>query len=309
MKKELYTAACLLLLASCSDSASEQIKPEGRLYPVQYNVCLDKEILPFSSTRRMPETNVPEPIAVEQELDSLCSSIEYVVYDGNSSSAPLKHRTYHTGDEDFGIIYDTLPEGSYRVSFLAHQAKSAAFAGNVFSFDSITDTFLDTTSFIIGEEDSDISRDITLRRIVCRVELRASDAVPEDIGRFDISVTNHSSAVSILSGEGIASSSAKMFSYGFETSDIGKTGKTHSFLTFIPAATTKLTAVTSALSTEGKVLRSRTIADILPIADKIIRYTGRLYTFPGPNEAEGTFTLSIEGGGVWSDEEEIELAE
>lgn len=308
-KKVFYAAACLSLLTACNNSDLEQIEPTERLYPVRFSVQLDKEILPFSSTRSMPETDVTEPTA-EPELGDLCSVIEYIVYDSDDeTSTPVKRRTYNTDAEDFGIVYDTLPEGNYRVCFLAHQAEDATFADNVFSFDEMTDTFYDTASFTIGEDDDEISSDITLERIVCRIEFRASDAVPEGIKRFDISVTNHASKLSILSGEGVASTEEKKFSYDFVDTDTNETGKTHSFLTFTPPADTKLSAVISSVGADEEVLRSWTVSGIAPISDKVIRYTGTLYTPPGPNEAENTFSLSIGSGGKWSAEEEIELTE
>lgn len=305
----LYAAVCLSLLAACSDSNSERIEPTKRLYPVQFSVQLDKEILPFSSTRSMPETNVAEPTAAEPELSDLCSVIEYIVYDSDDTSTPVKRRTYNTNAEDFGIVYDTLPEGSYKACFLAHQAEDVAFTDNIFSFDEMTDTFYDAASFTIGEDDENISKDITMERIVCRIEFRASDAVPDDVKRFDISVTNHASDLNILSREGIASATEKKFSYNFVDTDTGETGKTHSFLTFAPPAGTKLSAVIASVGADEEVLRSWTIGDISPISDKIIRYTGTLYTPPGPNEAENTFSISIGSGSDWSEEEEIELTE
>ncbi len=307
----LYAAACLSLLAACSDSDPERIEPAKRLYPVQFSVQLSKEILPFSSTRSMPETDVAEPTVAEPELSDLCSVIEYIVYDsgGDDTSIPVKHRTYRIDAEDFGIVYDTLPEGSYKACFLAHQAEEVTFADNIFSFEEVTDTFYDTASFAIGKDDEDISRDITMERIVCRIEFRASDAVPEDVKRFDISVTNHASKLGILSGEGIASTNEKTFSYNFVDTDTGETGKTHSFLTFMPSTDTKLSAVISSVDANEEVLRSWTVGNISPISNKVIRYTGTLYTPPGPNEAENTFSISIGNGAEWSEEEEIELTE
>ncbi len=309
MKNVFYAVACLSFLTACSDSDSERIEPTERLHPVQFSVQLDKEILPFSSTRSMPEVDVAEPTAVEPELSDLCSVIEYIVYNSDDAASPVKRRTYNTDAEDFGIVYDTLPEGNYRVCFLAHQAEDVSFADNIFSFDEMTDTFYDTASFTIGEDDESLSQDITLERIVCRIEFCATDAVPENVKRFDISVTNHASKLGILSGEGIASADEKKFSYTFVDTDVSETGKTHSFLTFTPAEGTKLTAVISSVGADEEVLRSWTVSNISPISDKIIRYTGTLYTPPGPNEAENTFSLSIGSGGQWSDEEEIELTE
>jgi hypothetical protein len=56
-------------------------------------------------------------------------------------------------------------------------------------------------------------------------------------------------------------------------------------------------------------MRRRIVSDILPIANKVIRYTGILYTPPKPDESENTFNLIIDNNGEWSEPEEKELPE
>ena len=84
-KKELCAVACLFWLAGCSDPASDEIEIVKNLFPVQFSVQLQKEVLPFSSTRSMPPNTVPEPTVPDgdnpdKELKELCSAIEYLVY-------------------------------------------------------------------------------------------------------------------------------------------------------------------------------------------------------------------------------------
>ena len=58
-KKELCAVACLFWLAGCSDPASDEFEIVKNLFPVQFSVQLQKEVLPFSSTRSMPPNTVP----------------------------------------------------------------------------------------------------------------------------------------------------------------------------------------------------------------------------------------------------------
>ena len=79
-KKDLYALACIFWFAGCSSPASVEIEIVQNLFPVQFSVQLQKEILPFPLTRSMPPNTVPEPTVPdedtsEKELIDLCSRI------------------------------------------------------------------------------------------------------------------------------------------------------------------------------------------------------------------------------------------
>ena len=102
-KKELCAVACLFWLAGCSDPASDEIEIVKNLFPVQFSVQLQKEVLPFYSTRSMPPNTVPEPTVPDgdnpdKELKELCSAIEYLQRRrpagvGKTPDLPCRHRT------------------------------------------------------------------------------------------------------------------------------------------------------------------------------------------------------------------------
>lgn len=313
-KKELCAVACLFWLAGCSDPASDEIEIVKNLFPVQFSVQLQKEILPFSSTRSMPPNTVPEPTVPDEdnpdkELKELCSAIEYLVYKDDDQPELVKHRTYHADTEpDFGIVYDTLSAGSYQVYLLAYQAGKATFSANTFSFDELSDSFYKRQELQLKEGD-EANVDISLQRIVSRIEFKAADKIPEDIVLFELAVSNHPDRLDILTGKGIVSSATSNFPYKFETEEKGQSGKIHSFYSFIPAGDEKISVTLTATGPDNQVLRKRTVTDIIPIPNKIIRYTGILYTPPKPDETENTFNLIISNNGEWDKPEENELPE
>lgn len=313
-KKELCAVACLFWLAGCSDPASDEIEIVKNLFPVQFSVQLQKEVLPFSSTRSMPPNTVPEPTVPDgnnpdKELKELCSAIEYLVYKKGDQLELVKHRTYHANTEpDFGIVYDTLPAGNYQIYLLAHQSQKATFSENAFSFDELSDSFYNGQELQLKEGD-ETNVDINLQRIVSRIEFKAADKIPEDIVRFEQAVSNHPDRLDILTGKGIVSSGPNDFSYEFKTEEKGQSGKIHSFYSFIPTGDEKISVTLTATGPDNQILRKRTVADIIPIANKIIRYTGILYTPPKPDETENTFNLIIGNNGEWDEPEENELPE
>ncbi|WP_370862650.1 FimB/Mfa2 family fimbrial subunit [Parabacteroides faecis] len=313
-KKELCAVACLFWLAGCNDPASDEVEIVKNLFPVQFSVQLQKEVLPFPSTRSMPSNAFPEPIVPDKEnpdkeLKDFCSTIEYLVYDKNDLEEPVKHHIYNVEtDNDFSIVYDTLPAGNYQVYFLAHQSKKSLFVKNTFSFDKLSDTFYGTKVFNV-EKTEETNMDIDLERIVSRIEFKAIDPVPDVIKQFDISVKNYPAKLNILTKEGLASSEEQSFTYLFKSEDKGQTGKTHSFYTFVASGSKRISATLTSTDIDGQVMRCRTVTDILPIANKVIRYTGILYTPPKPDDSENTFNLIIGNNGEWSESVENELPE
>lgn len=313
-KKDLYALACIFWLAGCSSPASDEIEIVQNLFPVQFSVQLQKEVLPFSLTRSMPPNAIPEPVVPdeggsENELGDLCSTIEYLVYKDGNQPELVKHRTYRADTEpDFGIVYDTLPAGNYQVYLLAHQSKQATLSENVFSFDEPSDSFYKSQSLHL-KEGNETNVDICLQRIVSRIEFKAADKIPGNIARLELSVGCYPSQLEILTGNGRISSASNNFSYEFRTDEKGQPDKIHSFYSFIPANDEKISVTLTSIAQDNQIMRKRTVTGITPIANKIIRYTGILYTPPKPDETENTFNLIIGNNGKWDEPEENELPE
>ncbi|MCD8268270.1 MAG: hypothetical protein LUD46_07240 [Parabacteroides sp.] len=322
-KKELYALACIFSFAGCSSPNPDESVIVENLFPVQFSVQLQKEVLPFYPTRSMPDNTIPEPTVpnpsdpdkdqpdnpTDKELSELCSTIEYVVYNSNNPTEPVNHHIYNNVEtEDFGIIYDTLPAGTYKACFFAYQSEKATFSDNVLSFDRLSDSFYETESFTVGEG-LESAMSIDLRRIVSRIEFKATDQVPDEIEKFEMKISNYPNRFDLLTGEGITSETEQTFTDSFASEDKGKTGKIHSFYSFIPSGNKKISVMLTSTNAAEQVMRTRTVTDITPIANKIIRYTGILYTPPKPDETGNTFSLSINGNGEWDDTEEKELPE
>lgn len=311
-KKDLYALACIICLTGCSSPASDEIEIVQNLFPVQFSVQLQKEVLPFSPTRSMPPNTIPEPEtpdeeSPEKEVGDLCSRIEYVVFNREKPEEPIRHITYKIDSgEDFGIVYDTLPAGNYQVCFLAHSSKEAAFSENIFSFDEVSDTFYHSGSFITGPNET-TSEFISLERIIGRIEFCASDPVPDEIETFELSVENYPERFNIRTGKGISSSGLYQRVHQFTREEKLQSNTSHSFLSFIPEGETKISATLISTDVSNNVMRKRTVTNILPIRNKTIRYTGILYTPPKTDEPDNTFQLTIGDNGKWEETVENEL--
>ena len=266
----------------------------------------------FPSTRSMPDNAIPEPSVSkagddDAELHELCSTIEYVVFKDEEIPAFIKHKqfTYNPTDldADFSCIYDSLPQGDYKFYFLAHNSKNAALSGLTFSFDSISDTFYEMLSLNIGVADV-VNRDISLQRIVSRIEFMATDSVSDILKQFDMEIDGISNQLDISTGQGIKTPDKQILSYTFKDDEIGEVNKIHSFYTFIPAADNKIAVRLSAIAKNDEPIRERQINNIIPEKNKIIRYKGRLYS---RSESDDTFQISIYNNGEWEVTPDVEL--
>ena len=311
-KKDLYALACIFWFAGCTSPDSDEIEIVQNLFPVQFSVQLQKETLPFSLTRSMPPNTVPEPTAPDEdssdkELGDFCSHIEYVVFRQDNPIEPIRHCTYYTDSgEDFGIVYDTLAAGSYQVCFLAHSSEEVAFSENILSFDEVSDSFYHSKHFIIGQ--NEITNEyISLKRIVGRIEFRASDPVPDDIKTFELTADNYPGEFNIQTGKGVISSTPYHLIHPFTEEEKLQSGSSHSFLSFIPGGDTKISVVLTSTDISNTVMRTRTVSDIIPIPNKTIRYTGVIYTRAQTDKPDNTFQLTIGNNGKWDTAEDREL--
>lgn len=304
--KELYTLACILCFICCSRPSVDEVEIVKNLYPVQFSVQLEKEELPFS--RSIPNDPPSEPTLPgsenqDKELEDLCTQIEYVVFQEGETPSLLKHRKYTTTDTDFGIVYDTLPKGRYQVCFLGHNSKKTSLSGNTLSFDTVPDSFYNTQLIEINP-DQQINNDISLQRIVSRIEFRATDVVPPNIGHFDMLIDNYPNKLNLLTGKGVIHTEKVLLSHLFSPKETGTEKISHFFHTFIPSNNETITVHLSAIDMNDLPLRERSVPGITPQMNKVIRYSGRLYS---KTNSDDTFQLSVSGNGEWGGTEEEEL--
>ncbi len=316
-KKVLYAFTCAFLLTGCNILSIENNgNPVEKQSPIQFFVQMEKETLSFPTTKSMPENTIGEPTSVSGEsgedadLNELCKTLEYVVFkEENNNSVLIKHRQYiydeSSLDVDFGIVYDTLPEGNYTFYFLAHNSETATLSGSTFSFDQISDSFYKAIPLEIAVAET-INEDVTLQRIVSRIEFMATDPITTRLKQFNMEIEGSFNQLDLTTGYGIQSSTPETFTYLFKEEEIGKNNHIHGFYTFVPESEEYIATQLSAIDQNNELIRTRIIDNILPERNKIIRYKGRLYS---RSESDNTFQISIYNNGEWKETTEIVLPE
>ena len=254
-KKVFFALGCVLYLTGCDSSSLEKVIPQTKFFPIQFSIQMEKEIVSFP-TRSIPNNVIPEPTVSkagesDAELNEICSTIEYVVFKNEDTPALIKHKqfTYNPTDldADFSCIYDSLPQGDYKFYFLAHNSKNAVLSGSTFSFDSISDTFYEMISLNIDVAEI-TNKDVSLQRIVSRIEFMATDSVSDILKQFDMEIDGISNQLDIATGQGIKIPDKQILSYTFKNNEIGEVNKVHSFYTFIPPTDNKIAVRLSAIA-------------------------------------------------------------
>ena len=263
-KKVFFALGCVLYLTGCDSSSLEKVIPQTKFFPIQFSIQMEKEIVSFP-TRSIPNNVIPEPTASkagesDAELNEICSTIEYVVFKNEDTPALIKHKqfTYNPTDldADFSCIYDSLPQGDYKFYFLAHNSKNAVLSGSTFSFDSISDTFYEMISLNIDVAEI-TNKDVSLQRIVSRIEFMATDSVSDILKQFDMEIDGISNQLDIATGQGIKTPDKQILSYTFKNNEIGEVNKVHSFYTFIPPTDNKIAVRLSAIAKNDEPIRER----------------------------------------------------
>lgn len=297
--KKTFLFFVSILLTACHPM-DEVVNSEAELVPVKFQLSLKEDIFPFTQTKAMPPLNIPEPPAYnddpkapegEKDLPDLCSAIEYLVFNEDNNEQ-IRHFHFTKADDDFGIIYDSLPAGSYKIAVLAHSSLCKKLDNHILTLENITDIFHINKSLSVSKKE-EIVEYLTLARIVGRIEFVSTNTVTENLKTFDLNISNYPGRIDMFTGKGVVSSEKKTFRYSFQTEDL-KFG----FMTLVPENDGKLDIGLVVTDVQGEVFYSRSIANVLPFANRTIRYTGNLY----PSASDNTFILSVENGGKWDDD-------
>lgn len=314
MKLNKFTVsilACTLVAGGCNSHPFIEEPPlSGKeFYPVQFCIQMEKEIVSFPATRSIPDNPIAEPEASDTdtgdpELKDLCSRIDYVVFTQEENPVLVKHRQFIADpDTDFGIVYDSLPKGNYQLYFIAHHSETAALSGNVISFENLSDTFYRALSINIGAAE-EINRDITLERIVSRIEFLATDPVTNRIKECRMEIEGAARQLQLTDGTGIPSSESYSSTHTFTAEESGRQDITYAFYTFIPPSGQTLSVRLTTTGQYDEVIRERSVTGIVPERNKIIGYKGHFYSIP---ESDDTFQVSINNNGRWDEPVETEL--
>lgn len=302
----------ILCLTACGQPDEEDYERQ-EICTVQFQIQPSPEILPFQPTRGIPGNIPPEPGASapneEGGTSDLFSIIEYTIYNSETDEIVKQEQFVRDNtDEDFGsYLYDEFKAGDYKICLLAHSAPEVHYEGDCITFARVGDCFYTSHNLVVEPGEAEQSVELTLSRIVSRVEFLPTDDIPLNATSFQMEISGLYNTFNLLSGEAADTPKDTLIQHAFTPSD-RQTASLYkpSFMTLLPGDGTKIGSVTLLTLQETTPIHTQTLKNIPLYANRTTRYTGVLFT---PGLANGTFELNIENGGQWGEDVEYKPEE
>ena len=197
-------------------------------------------------------------------------------------------------DEDFGMPVMQLAYGSHHVYFVASRGTTPTLnvGAHSITWERTSDTFYkDYEVNVVATSNG--NRAVTLERVVTKLRLTFTDAIPENAATINITPATWYKGLDYVTGEPCAVAENQTTTINIPSTSIGQTGVSASMFS-VSAATEWTTDVTiSSKTSADAVLGTATLTDVPLKANRVSDYSGPLFS------AGGSLSLSLNG--EWMD--------
>ena len=208
----------------------------------------------------------------------------------------LKQQLHQTSDDaDFGSPTMGLSLGAHHIYFIASRGAGASLntTTHTLTFTSVRDTFWKDYEITISSGTSSGNRSVTLDRIVTKLKLTFTDAIPAGAATFNVTPSSWYYGVDYTTGEPSEATANGTITVNIPSSEIGVVNESVSIFGF-PSATEWTTDVAVDCKTsDSGVLGSATITAAPFVRNRVSEYTGPLFG------DSGAMTLSLNT--TWDD--------
>jgi hypothetical protein len=266
---------------SCSKQ-NETATPEksDKLYDVNLSVStFSTEIVGLTSSVGTTRGAVSATNTTNAAGDDI-SNIEYVIY--NSSGLMVKNATQIKSLATFGTINEQLPTGNYRIFIVGSTEFISMIKDNysqiaLYPSSKVGDIFIKSIDLKVAAET--ISQSVILDRIVGKIEVQITDAIPTNTAK--ITISSSSGTVVYLNNNTDRYPQAKTAESTITSADYGKTNFIASSF-IIPSISGSLISDVSirAYNTTGGLMVDKIVKDVKVETNKKTVMTGKLFTTP-----------------------------
>ena len=196
---------------------------------------------------------------------------------------------------DFGTPTLNLSIGTHHIYFVASRGVGAALntTTHVLTFTSVRDTFWKDYAITISGGTSSGNRSVTLDRIVTKLKLTFTDAIPEGAAAFNVTPSSWYYGIDYTTGEPIYATPSQPITVNIPSSEIGVIGETVSIFGFSSATEWTTDIAINCKNSADAVLGSATITSAPFVRNRVSEYTGQLFG------DSGSMTLSLNA--TWDD--------
>ena len=276
MKKTVMALAAGLLCAACNSDDYEVSESRTITFNVQGDF-------------RLSTQDITRALEADGKTMTDVWVLDYV--DGE-----LEQQLHQTSDDaDFGSPTMDLSLGTHHIYFIASRGAGASLntTTHALTFTSVRDTFWKDYEITISGGTSSGNRSVTLDRIVTKLKLTFTDAIPEGAATFNVTPSIWYYGVDYTTGEPSEATANGTITVNIPSSEIGVVNESVSIFGF-PSATEWTTDVAVDCKTsDSGVLGSATITAAPFVRNRVSEYTGPLFG------DSGAMTLSLNT--TWDD--------
>lgn len=268
------------LLAGCEKPLAEDETPvENHNVTLRFSLY---ELVSFSSAAPV------SPTRAMQDVSQLCSRLNVAFFQNGEK---VKTVTQKAGDDTYGTVGVTLPEGTYQVVAIAHSSDGSATISSTervtFPSNLVSDTFYYYGDLTVGS--TPLDEQLTMTRAVAMFRLVLTSPLPAAITMLRFYYTGGSSTFSPLAGYGIVKSRQTVLLDATE----GRT--VYEVYSFPHEETDVLKIQVAAYDADANVVYERTFENVPITRDMVTVYTGSL-----TGESTGSGKLSLQAESDWA---------
>lgn len=204
------------------------------------------------------------------------------------------HQSDNTAD-DFGTPTLSLSIGTHHIYFVASRGTGATLntTDHILLFSRVLDTFWKDYEINITAGTSNESRTVSLDRVVTKLKVVFSDAIPTGAATFNIIPTTWYSGLNYQTGEPCAVANSQVITINIPSSEIGVVNEAVSVFGFSSATEWTTDIAINCKAANDDMLGSATITAAPFIRNRISEYNGPLFG------DLGSMTLSLNA--TWND--------
>jgi hypothetical protein len=268
-------------MAACSNSDDELSVGDGSPVAITFAISGDFTLTSHDFTRSL--TADGKDMTDVWVLDYVDGTLVQQLHQSDNTAA------------DFGTPTLNLSIGTHHIYFIASRGFAATLNTDehTLTFGAVRDTFWKDYAVTITSGTASSSRSVTLDRVVTKLKVVFSDAIPAGATTFNITPATWYYGINYTTGEPISATPSQPITVNIPPSEIGVVNEAVSIFGFSSATEWTTNIVINCKSANNDLLGSATITSAPFARNRVSEYTGQLF---GDN---GGMTLSLNA--TWDD--------
>ena len=277
--KHLYIIILAALFAACNNENSSVL--DGSPVKMTFAISGDFTLNAYDFTRAL--TADGKDMTDVWVLDYVDGTLVQQLHQSDNTAA------------DFGTPTLNLSIGTHHLYFIASRGFAATLNtdDHTLAFGTVRDTFWKDYAITITSGTASSSRSVTLDRVVTKLKVVFSDAIPAGAATFNVTPATWYYGINYTTGEPISATPSQPIAVNIPSSEIGVIGETVSIFGFSSTTEWTTNIAINCKAANNDVLGSATITTAPFVRNRVSEYTGPLFG------DSGAMTLSLNA--TWDD--------